>query len=115
MTSPVAPAAINISIRLGLRWKASTQSEVSANAIAPLVKVTGPYSSTLRHTTWGALYRWGLDVDASGSTAGGEKFRGIRRFRDLLLTQEEQVARNFVSQLITYATGAEVQFADRPR
>ena len=28
--------------------------------------------------------------------------------------QEEQVARNFVSQLITYATGAEVQFADRP-
>ena len=60
------------------------------------------------------LYRWGLDVDASGSTAGGEKFRGIRRFRDLLLTQEEQVARNFVSQLVTYATGAEVQFADRP-
>ena len=60
------------------------------------------------------LYRWGLGVDASGSTAGGEKFRGIRRFRDLLLTQEEQVARNFVSQLITYATGAEVQFADRP-
>jgi len=59
------------------------------------------------------LYRWGLDVDASGSTASGEKFRGIRRFRDLLLTQEEQVARNFVSQLITFATGAEVQFADR--
>ena len=59
------------------------------------------------------LYRWGLDVDASGSTASGEKFRGIRRFRDLLLKEEEQVARNFVSQLITYATGAEVQFADR--
>ena len=60
------------------------------------------------------LYHWGLDVDASGLTAGGEEFRGIRRFRDLLLIQEEQVARNFVSQLITYATGAEVQFADRP-
>ena len=59
------------------------------------------------------LYRWGLDVDASGSTAGGEKFRGIRRVRDLLLTQEAQVARHFVSQLITYATGADVQFADR--
>jgi hypothetical protein len=59
------------------------------------------------------LYRWGLDVDASGSTASGEKFRGIRRFRDLLLKEEVQVARNFVSQLITYATGAEVQFADR--
>ena len=52
-------------------------------------------------------------MDARGSTASGEKFRGIRRFRDLLLKEEEQVARNFVSQLITYATGAEVQFADR--
>ena len=59
------------------------------------------------------LYRWGLDVDASGSTASGEKFRGIRRFRDLLLKEEVQVARNFVSQLITYATGGEIQFADR--
>ena len=59
------------------------------------------------------LYRWDLDVDASGSTAGGKKFNGIRHFRDLLLKEEEQVARNFVSQLVTYATGAEVQFADR--
>ena len=42
-----------------------------------------------------------------------EKMR-VSAARDLLLTQEEQVARNFVSQLITYATGAEVQFADRP-
>jgi hypothetical protein len=58
-------------------------------------------------------YRLGLPVDASGETSDGQEFAGIRRFRDLLLTQEEQVARNFVSQLITYATGAEVQFADR--
>jgi hypothetical protein len=58
-------------------------------------------------------YRWGLHVDATGITADGQKFNGIRHFRDLLLGQEEQVARNFVSQLITYATGAEAQFADR--
>jgi len=59
------------------------------------------------------LYRWGLHVDATGTTADGKTFNGIRHFRDLLLEHEEQVARNFVSQLITYATGAEVQFADR--
>jgi hypothetical protein len=59
------------------------------------------------------LYRWGLHVDATGTTADGKKFNGIRHFRNLLLGHEEQVARNFVSQLITYATGAEVQFADR--
>ena len=29
------------------------------------------------------------------------------------MAQEEQVARHFISQLITYATGAEMQFADR--
>jgi len=58
-------------------------------------------------------YRWGLAVDATGTTADGKKFNGIRHFRDLLLEEEEQVARNFVSQLITYATGGEVQFADR--
>ena len=58
-------------------------------------------------------YRWGLHVDATGTTADGKTFNGIRHFRDLLLEPEEQVARNFVSQLLTYATGAEVQFADR--
>jgi hypothetical protein len=58
-------------------------------------------------------YRWGLAVDATGTTADGRKFNGIRHFRDLLLVEEEQVARNFVSQLITYGTGAEAQFADR--
>jgi len=59
------------------------------------------------------LYRWGLHVDSTGTTADGKTFNDIRHFRDLLLWHEEQVARNFVSQLITYATGAEVQFADR--
>ena len=41
------------------------------------------------------------------------KLRSKKVFKLLLLGQEEQVARNFVSQLITYATGAETQFADR--
>ena len=58
-------------------------------------------------------YRLGLPVDASGETSDGQEFAGIRHFRDLLLTQEEQVTRNFVSQLVVYATGGEIQFADR--
>jgi hypothetical protein len=58
-------------------------------------------------------YRMGLPVDASGITSDGQKFNGIRRFRDLLLEQEEQVARHFISQLVIYSTGGEIQFSDR--
>jgi len=34
--------------------------------------------------------------------------------RQLLLSDERQLARNVASQLITYATGAPVRFGDRP-
>jgi len=58
-------------------------------------------------------YRLGPDVDATGMTAEGEAFSGISEFKEHLLTKEDQVARHFLHQLITYSTGAEVQFADR--
>ena len=58
-------------------------------------------------------YRLGPRVDASGTTAGGEKFAGIREFKRHLLKKEEQIARHVLNQLIAYATGAEIQFADR--
>ena len=58
-------------------------------------------------------YRMGPRVDASGTAAGGEKFAGIRDFKRLLLKKEEQIAHHVLNQLIAYATGAEIQFADR--
>lgn len=58
-------------------------------------------------------FRDGPRVDSSGALASGESFAGIRAFKKLLLGQEEQVARHFISQLIVYATGGEIQFADR--
>ena len=58
-------------------------------------------------------YRMGPRVDASGMAAGGEKFAGIGDFKRLLLKKEEQIAHHVLNQLIAYATGAEVQFADR--
>ena len=58
-------------------------------------------------------YRLGPRVDASGTAAGGEKFAGIRDFKRLLLKKEEQIAGHVLNQLIAYATGAEIQFADR--
>ena len=58
-------------------------------------------------------YRLGLPVDSSGVTAEGNSFGGVREFKQQLLAEEEQVARNLITQLIAYSTGAEIQFADR--
>lgn len=58
-------------------------------------------------------YRLGLPVDASGAIADGRKFHDIREFKQLLLADEPQLARNLVEKLTTFATGAPVQFADR--
>lgn len=58
-------------------------------------------------------YRLGPPVDPSGITEGGEEFAGIREYKHLLLSREEDVARNLVSNLIVYATGGRIQFADR--
>lgn len=55
----------------------------------------------------------GRAVDASGVTSEGVSFSGIQEFKKLLMKRKPQVARNFISKLAVYATGAEIQFADR--
>jgi hypothetical protein len=58
-------------------------------------------------------YRLGPPVDAAGEMADGRAFAGIDEFKKLLLADERQIARNLVHQLVTYATGAPPNFADR--
>lgn len=55
----------------------------------------------------------GKEVDASGVTPRGEHFDDILQFKKLLLQDEEAIARNLTEQLLVYATGARVGFADR--
>jgi hypothetical protein len=53
-------------------------------------------------------------VDSAGVLVDGRTFKDIREFKKLLLDHEETtVARNLVSQLATYATGAPIGFSDR--
>jgi hypothetical protein len=53
-------------------------------------------------------------VDSAGALTDGRAFKNIREFKQLLLDHEEgTVARNLVSQLATYATGAPIGFSDR--
>lgn len=58
-------------------------------------------------------FHYALPVDASGELPDGRKFRDVREFKQLLLTDEKQLARNLVRQLVVYATGAPIRFADR--
>ena len=53
------------------------------------------------------------EVDASGKTPNGEEFEDILEFKQLLLQDEEAIARNLTEQLLVYATGAPVGFVDR--
>ncbi len=48
-----------------------------------------------------------------GQLADGREFKDIDEFKQLLMRREDQVARNLTRNLLTYATGAGIQFADR--
>ncbi len=58
-------------------------------------------------------YKEGLPVDSSGELADGRKFQGITDFKKLLLDQQDQVMCALAGYLVTYGTGAGIQFADR--
>ena len=73
----------------------------------------GGYRTHYRISHQQKSYSAGVPVDCSGVTAGGAAFNGIDQYRQLLRENTDQVVRNFISQLIVYATGGEIQFADR--
>jgi hypothetical protein len=61
----------------------------------------------------GGTYKRGPKVDPSGVTADGKSFSGIEDYKQLLMAQKDQVAKHFISQLVVYSTGGEIEFADR--
>lgn len=55
----------------------------------------------------------GLDVEQGGETADGREFKNVDDYKQLLMADKDQLARNLAEKLLIYATGAEIQFADR--
>lgn len=55
----------------------------------------------------------GLDVEKGGETPDGRTFNDIDDYKQLLLADKDQLARNLAQKLLLYATGADIQFADR--
>jgi hypothetical protein len=58
------------------------------------------------------LYR-GPDVEKGGQTHDGRAFQDVDEYKALLLDDKDQLARNLTQKMLIYATGADIQFADR--
>jgi hypothetical protein len=54
-------------------------------------------------------------VDPSGELPDGGDFKGVAELKQLLQKDDQQLARNLTRQLLIYATGAPIQFSDRPQ
>jgi hypothetical protein len=59
-------------------------------------------------------YGWGLPVETGGETDTGKRFNGLEEYQQILLADKPRLARNLVERLVTFATGAPVQFGDHP-
>lgn len=59
-------------------------------------------------------FKLGPAVDATGALANGESFSDIRGYQSLLAKDSGRLLRNLARQLITYSTGREIRFTDRP-
>lgn len=58
------------------------------------------------------VYR-GPDVEQGGQTPDGQAFQDVTDYKRLLLDDRDQIARNLTQRMLVYATGADIQFADR--
>ncbi len=59
-------------------------------------------------------YRLGPNVDASGALVDGRTFKDYREFREMIAADRKTLATAVISKLLTFATGRELGFSDRP-
>ncbi len=59
------------------------------------------------------VFHYALPVDSAGELPDGRPFKDVRKLKNLLVQDEVPLARNLIQQLIIFATGAPVRFADR--
>jgi hypothetical protein len=61
----------------------------------------------------GMRYRQGPAVESADELADGRKFASIQEYKQLLLADRERLAEALAGKLFSYATGANVELADR--
>jgi len=73
---------------------------------------TKKYPNALFPTSGRGVYR-GTEVEQGGVTPEGKAFKDMDDYKKLLLEDKGQLARSLTQKLMVYATGADIQFADR--
>ena len=66
----------------------------------------------LPYATGRPAYR-GPDVEQGGQTPEGKAFKDVEDYKRILLEDKDQLTRSVVQKVIVYATGSDIQFADR--
>jgi len=72
----------------------------------------GPHEKRKKVNGHAIEYHGGLPVDCTGELPDGRPFDDINALRSMLAEDPDRLARAFLSQLATYATGAPISFAD---
>jgi hypothetical protein len=62
---------------------------------------------------WPFDFHYALPVESQGQLPDGRKFNDVQEFKQLMLQDEPQIARNLTRHLVVYATGAPIHFSDR--
>lgn len=70
-------------------------------------------SDRVANLQYPVAYGIGPVVDPSGELEGGPVFANFFEFKKILMSQEDQVAKHLIEELIVFGTGSEIQFADR--
>jgi hypothetical protein len=64
---------------------------------------------------WAFDFHYALPVESQGQLPDGQKFRDVREFKQIILRDEAQIARNLTRHLAVYATSSPVRFSDRAK
>jgi hypothetical protein len=59
-------------------------------------------------------YKIGPPVDDSGVLQNDQPFEGFREYRDLIAKDRKTLAKALVTKFLTFSTGREMGFSDRP-
>ena len=62
---------------------------------------------------WPFDFHYALPVESQGQLPDGRKFSDVREFKQLILKDEAQIARNLAKHLAVYAASAPIRFSDR--
>jgi hypothetical protein len=75
--------------------------------------VTGAWRERYRILPKKGRWKHGPAVDPAYHLANGKTFDDIEGFKALVSEHPDKIARNLVEKMLTYATGARIEFADR--